>query len=431
MQKIVLGDSHFLSATNPTATVDQREMEDLGLEMLRMPIIVEARERAARRWKMMCTREVPPEAWVNFDEKMEEWAFHYLLLAINGDSNYPKVLNHGYGPPHEWFGRKVPGCRGPGTAENPDMNYSFIPVDGRARFELHGKVSSNPVGECPLHVTGNLSMGMNLASLDWRDVDIKPDGTFIVTIGPEPANGRRNHLQTMINARYLFVRASRSDWRQVPHALRIRRIDPPTAAPLTIEQTAELAAKYIIDDISENFWFHRMVCCVDVNTVTPPETTTFFGGMPIQKLARSHIKLNENEGFVVTVAPGGSQYWVIVLYDYWLMSGDFWNRQSSLNTTQSVPNSDGSYTYVLSVRDPGVHNWVDTLDIYEPLFMIRWNLLPRTPGGPGGESSVKGRLVKLNELKRVLPPETKWVTPGERKQQLADRLETFNLRHVV
>ena len=429
--KISLGDSGFLSTRNSTATADQRDMEALGLKLLKAPVIIQARQAASRRWKMMCTREVPAEAWVSFDEKMDEWTFHYLMLAVNGDSNYPKVLDHGYGPPHEWFGMKVPGCRGPGTAENVDNNYSFIPVDGRSRFELSGKLSENPVGECPFHVVGNISMGMNLAGLDWSDIAIGDDGTFVITIGPEPANGRANHLQTMINARYVFVRASRVDWRQNPHALRIRRVDPPTAPPQTEEQIAALGAKYIIDDISENFWFHRMVACVDVNTVSPAETTSFFGGMAIQKLARSHLKLNENEAFVMTLYPGGSRYWVTVLYDYWLMSGNFWSRQSSLNNAQSVANADGSYTYVFSLRDPGVHNWIDMLDTHEPLFMIRWNQLPRTPDPAAGEPRVTTQLVKLSRLKEVLPAETQWVTPAEREVQLADRLEAFHLRHSV
>src|ERR1700730_7619386 len=73
--KINLGDSHFLSATNPIATIDQRDMERLALKMLQMPIIIQAKEAAARRWRMMCTSDVPAEAWVCFDEKMEEFAF--------------------------------------------------------------------------------------------------------------------------------------------------------------------------------------------------------------------------------------------------------------------------------------------------------------------------------------------------------------------
>jgi Protein of unknown function (DUF1214) len=429
--KINLGDSHFLSATNPIATIDQRDMEGLALKMLQMPIIIQAKEAAARRWRMLCTSDVPAEAWVCFDEKMEEFAFHYTLYAINADSNYPKVLSSVFGPPHEWFGMNVPGCRGPGTAENPDNSYSLIPVDGRARFEIQGKLSENPVGTCPFHIVGNLAVGMTLAQLDWRDMDINADGTFVITVGPEPANGRRNHMQSMINARYVFVRASRKDWRQNPHALRVRRVDPPTAPPLTIEQLAALAAKFIVDDVSEDFWYYRMVACVDVNTVTPPETTSFFGGMAIQKLARSRLRLHENEAFVLTLQPGGSEYWVLVMHDHWLMSVNFWSRLTTLNTTQSVPNADGTYTYVLSLRDPGVHNWIDMYDAHEPLFMIRWNELPRTPDPSRELPGVKYQLVKLSDLERLLPAETKWVTAQERKQQLAKRLAEFDHRYTV
>ncbi|NKI16047.1 DUF1214 domain-containing protein [Spongiibacter sp. KMU-166] len=426
-----LNDPHFLSPNNHTATLDQKEIEELALEMMSHPRVLAAKQAAARRWRMMCTDEVPSEAWVSFEKKMEEWTFHYLLLAINGDSNYPKVLDHGYGPPHNWFGMDVPGCRGPGTAENPDNNYSWIPVDGRSHFELHGKLSDKPVGECPFHIVGNLSMGMNLACLDWQDVEIDEDGNFVITISPEPANGRKNHIQTMINARYIFVRASRVNWDQKPHALRIKRVTPPTAPPQSIDQIAELANRYIIDDISENFWFHRMVACVDINTCTEPETTTFFGGMAIQKLARGHLKLNDNEAFVLTLKPGGSKYFVTVLYDYWLMSGNYWSRQSTLNNDQSIANEDGSYTYVFSLKDPGVHNWIDMLDTYEPLFMIRLNQLPQTKDHDFGETEIHTQVVKLCDLKDVLPKETKWVSPEEREQALSKRLEQFNNRYVV
>ena len=435
VEKIVLGDSFFLSKTNPIATVETRDLEALALELVKTPAIIKAKGAAARRWKIMAGSGLPAEAWEDFDAKMDEWTLHYLSLALNGDPNYPMVLGHGYGPPHEWFGMKFSGSRGPGTAENPDTNYGFVPIDGNARFELHGKRMNPATGYCPFHLVNNLSMGMNVASLDWRDVDINPDGTFVITISPEPLQTpkgkRRNHLQTTLDVRYLFIRDCRVDWRQIPNAFRIKRLDPPTAPPLTIEQKTALGARYIVNDISENFWFHRMVASVDANTVAPPETTTFFGGMPIQKLGRGRLNVEDDEAFVLTLGPGGAEYWIVVLYDYWLMSGDYWSRTSTLNNTQSVANADGTYSYVFSIQDPGVHNWVDTLGKHQPLFMIRWNLLPRTPGGIGGDPSARGELVKLKNLERVLPAGTQWVTPQERRQQLAERLNQFHLREVV
>ena len=430
-------EAFFLSPINPTATADQRDLEALALEVVKSPTIVDAQAQATTRFKIMGGSDIPAEALEGIEEKMYEWAYHYVILALNSDSNYPKVLGHGYGPPHEWLGMKVPGCRGLGTGENPDNHYSFVPVDGHSRFALYGKVSDQPVGDCPMFITSNLSQSMNVAWLDWRDVEIGEDRTFVVTIGPEPADGRTNHLQTSLDAKYLFIRDGRRDWGQVPNAYRIERLDPPTAPPLSVEHLTQVAKRFIIDDVSTNYWFKQMVAFLEPNTITGPDNSSAVGGMQTQKLVRGRVSLADDEAFVLTLSPGGSDYWVLTLYDWWLMSGNFWDRTSCLNTTQSVPNPDGTYTYVFSIQDPGVHNWIDTLGWHETLFLQRFQLLPRADRGAGdqpwagGNPTAEGELVKLTDLKAVLPDGTKWVTREERQQQLAERREAFAKRHRV
>lgn len=432
-KKIVLGDDFFLSKINPTATVDQIEMEKLALELVQTPLIRRAKESAANRYKTMAGRNIPAEALENFDAKMDEWVWHYTLLAINSDTNYPKVLNHDYGPPHEWFGMKLPGGRGPGTGENVDNQYSVIPIDPDVRYELHGQRFENGVGDSPLHLVTCLSMGLNAVSFDSRDIRYKPDGSFVITIDREPANGRSNHMQATADTRYLFIRDARIDWNQVPNAYRIHRLDPPAKPPLSKQEITEMAARFILDDVPMNYFFSQMIRGVlDANVVAPPLPSNQVGGQPLQKLARGHLKLGDDEAFVLTLTPGGSQYWVLIAYDFWLMSGNYWSRQSTLNTTQSVPNADGSYSYVFANSDPGVHNWIDTLGVREPLFLLRYQLLPRNADGSyGGNPTTTGRLVKLAELKSVLPRETRWVDVEQRKQQLAQRLAQFNRRYEV
>lgn len=422
---------YFLSETNPTATVDTREIEDEALGMLEMPQIVDARAQATWRFRVLGST-APPEALEGIDAKMEEWVFHYTALACNADPNYPRILGHGYGPPHEWFGRKVPGCRGLSTGENVDNHYSFIPVDGNARFELHGRISAeHPIGDCPIYIVANLSMSRNVCGLDWRSMDKAEDGTFVVTIGPEPAEGRPNHLQTTPDSKFLFIRDGRKHWDQVPNAYRVRRLDPPTRPPMTREQKAELARRFIIDDVPSNWFFAAMVGFLEPNTFEGPVISDAVGGMPTQKLGRARVKIDDDEAFVLTMGSVGSDYWIAVLYDWWLMSGDFWSRPSSLNNTQAVPNPDGTTTLVFAIRDPGVHNWMDTLGIRDSLFLQRWQLLPLGQDGPGGELWGKGELVKLADLDQVLPEGTLRITPEERKRQLSDRLASFNRRHVV
>ena len=36
-----------------------------------------------------------------------------------------------------------------------------------------------------------------------------------------------------------------------------------------------------------------------------------------------------------------------------------------------MPNADGTYTYVIAARDPGVHNWIDTDGLREGILTLR------------------------------------------------------------
>ncbi len=209
---------------------------------------------------------------------MREWTFHYLLLALNYDTNYPKVLGHGYGPPHNWMGMEVPGCRGLGTAENPDNHYSFIPVGVNSPMEIHGKVQDPAIEDVNFHITSNHSQAHNVCGLTWREIRVADDGTFVITMDREPANGRPNHLQLTPDSKRLFIRDSRKDWNQRPNAYRVRRVDPPTAPPLSVDEQVEMAFRTIIDDVPFNFWFRMMVGYLEPNTVKGPEVTSNFGG---------------------------------------------------------------------------------------------------------------------------------------------------------
>jgi len=84
-----------------------------------------------------------------------------------------------------------------------------------------------------------------------------------------------------------------------------------------------------------------------------------------------------------------------------------------------VPNPDGTYTFVLSVSDPGVHNWLDPSDMHEGILTLRW---AEFEGGvPGPDTGATSELVPLSELRSRLPEGTRFLTPGEREAQLEER----------
>lgn len=117
-----------------------------------------------------------------------------------------------------------------------------------------------------------------------------------------------------------------------------------------------------------------------------------------------------------------------MLKDNFFRTFDYWHRTSNMNNAQGIPNADGSTTYVISIQDPGVHNWLDPAGFHELLVVHRWQGLPTA--GLKTEPWVKSQWVKLGELDGALPPGMKRVTPAERERQLAERLAQFQLRYV-
>src|SRR5262245_18971544 len=102
-------DDFFLSAQNPIANVDQRQIENTALELLKRPEVMQARDKTAFLWKQVTQYTAGPQM-SRFDMMMDELTFNYALKAANADGNFPKVLRV-YAPPAEWLGHRVPGSR--------------------------------------------------------------------------------------------------------------------------------------------------------------------------------------------------------------------------------------------------------------------------------------------------------------------------------
>jgi hypothetical protein len=136
--------------------------------------------------------------------------------------------------------------------------------------------------------------------------------------------------------------------------------------------------------------------------------------------------LDEGEAMLIDVSDGGAAYFVVPTGNIWGTTLDIVNHTSSLNKAQSVANAGGTYTYVLSRQDPGVHNWIDPCGMGEGILTLR---MAEFPGGrPNDDLSARSRVVPFSSLRDELPAETKWVTAAERAAQLAARAAAYERR---
>lgn len=416
--------NYFFSATNPIANRDQCEAEVQALRLFDSPALLAGRAKAAFLWKLAYGENASEQAWQSFDQAMAEWSFNYLLKAVASDGNYPKPVRL-FMPPHTWFGRDIPGARMGG--ENPDNCYRVIGIYPNTRYEIHGY----PVGVAPASTTftlvANYGTSKTIQTIDYDELQRDSNGAFTLVIDDKPASGRANHLHSSPEVKFLFIRDTFQDWAaETPLALRVARIDAPDAPPLSDLQVAERAVNAMVDDVPLYYWFTRLFSGKPVNTFPSPTPAGALGGLVTQAGNQGWFQLEDEDAWVIRFDSAGASYCGLVAHDWWFRSIDCWRTNASLTTAMMKPDGDGKYTAVLSLRDPGVHNWIDPDGLREILLLGRWQGLP--PGAP--TPVVETRRVDFADLAAALPAGTVFVTAQQRQQQIEQRAANFALRLV-
>jgi hypothetical protein len=130
----------------------------------------------------------------------------------------------------------------------------------------------------------------------------------------------------------------------------------------------------------------------------------------------------EDEALILeTALPAEHRYWNVQVIDALWNQVELVHRQSSLNGVQARIDSDGRFRAVLSLADPGVHNWLDTGGNLYGMLIGRWYRCSDHP-----VPALKR--VKLADLRAHLPADTPAITPEERQAVLRERRIGAQLR---
>jgi hypothetical protein len=138
-------------------------------------------------------------------------------------------------------------------------------------------------------------------------------------------------------------------------------------------------------------------------------------GLARQSYYEGAYDLTDDEALYFEVAiPKQCGYWSLILTNEIYETTDWYNNQSSLNGAQAVLSSDGVFRAVISARDPGIHNWLDTAGNARGAVQGRWLDCDERP-------LPSMHKVKFSELSDLLPPDTARVTAAERDAALRER----------
>jgi hypothetical protein len=145
---------------------------------------------------------------------------------------------------------------------------------------------------------------------------------------------------------------------------------------------------------------------------------TFVGGSSFSRYAQGVFAIEDDEALIVEMPSPDSMYWGFMLGDVWSRALPFSRYQTSLNSAQVTPDSDGRYRFVVSVRDPGVANWLDTTghndgEVFFRSYLATEDIVPTMTR------------VKLAELYSHLPTDVATVSPAVRATHIAHRRTGF------
>jgi hypothetical protein len=308
------------------------------------------------------------------------------------------------------------------AAPNPDYVYYGTPLNGKGVYRLRGLKGSNlftfmqftgPSTDDPK--TAKTSM------FNWFRLDQVPtglDGSFDFILSAERPAGYTGHWEKMDSrSTGMFMRAVSYDWlHERDPVVGIERIDiAPGRARLTAEDTARRLQTLVTFVKRDGMVWWKHMADLQAKNMWNRVDVEPWGTFPGQVYLEGLFRIADDEALVLeTPVPSKCLYWAFLVGDMQFRTGDYANNQASLNAFQAKLDSDGKFRAVIAKRDPGVANWLDTSGYNEGVIQGRWNTCDSAP-------VPTAKLVKLADLKSVLPTDTAMVTPQERERVLRDR----------
>ncbi|MEH6550374.1 MAG: hypothetical protein V7711_02900 [Pseudomonadales bacterium] len=374
------------------------------------------------------------------------------------------------------------------TIDNADAVYLATEIDGNYRYRIKGRAldyrhwRGEPAvdgPQAPQYVIFELSSAyagdtgslkelipgsrINTSTLDSGSLQLDADGCFDILIAPEKPDGysgnfmlsKRESRGTEFIGRHLTCRELFHDWeKQDLLDLEILRLDceknprPPIDSAAATEMLAHIGS---FTNNQMRFWnaFNTITLetygkvakggagaadsdkpFMPTNDMNPPNALGIAtgGGQSTNVYAGGVYLLEDDEALIIesklALEPA---FMGFHLSNLWGESLDFESYQSSLNLSQMQIDDDGVYRWVVSHRDPGVANWIDTTGLKQGYLTIRYTYSEQPPKEQW--PSLQVTKAPLSEVNQYLPESTRMVNEGEREAAILMRHKHVQRRY--
>jgi hypothetical protein len=309
---------------------------------------------------------------------------------------------------------------------NPDfVNHNGF-VDGAHHYRIYGNKKN--CFWASIQITkgfwGDDVQG-NLGNIDFDDVPADADGDFEIFLGPtRPAQAEGKYffeLDPTFHNIMLAMREAFCDWsRDASTDIHIECLDrnPDATVYFCEEELAariEKARKWVDFCCSFSIGLNKAFAGgADRNQFHETVGSKQAGGSPLGAWVKMFYDIGSDEALVIDMPVVEARYWGIQLASVWGQTTDYSYHQSSLNAAQAQIDKDGRFRAVLSLKDPGVPNWLDPVGVPIGMALLRFYRSKEVPV----PDVIR---IKLTDLHNHLPTDTPAVTPQQRGVSLESR----------
>ncbi|MDV8002515.1 hypothetical protein [Rhodococcus sp. IEGM 1408] len=323
--------------------------------------------------------------------------------------------------------------------DNPDTLYFYANLTDGAEYVVEGRRGTT--ADLSFQVmAGTYSADERAAShaaFDDRALVIDSGGRYSFRLGPprgDDDEGDAGYVVLRPGTTMIAVREVYSDWdTEEAGTATLRRVDAVGTAPepVTLAGQEKFYGKLagaltgrLQTWLAFPGWFFGEQ---ERNTLNEPRQTP--GGLTTQYSSAGVFELESDQALVISVPVAGVPYQGFQLGSMWYASLEYVHHQTSLTADQAHVSADGMVHLVVSDRDPGLANWIETLGHREGIMQFRWQRTcsPITP-----ELGPTVRMVRFDELADAVPGYTEQRVTGEQwRERIAARQRAFADRSLT
>lgn len=289
------------------------------------------------------------------------WSAGYLSF-LEGDPAYPTLLRM----QSPWRQMQLP---------SPDAVYHYTRLNGAYTYRIKGKRGS-------AHVFQLSTWNNNCSSLtDYRlvakadsatDERLSADSEVDIILSRTPHEGL--WLELPEGECELFIRQYYADWdTEKPAELVIERVGAIYPPPSLTQEVFNERMKMVNDWLrTQSNYFVKSVRRHLAANPGQMEQLDIPEAFQDNRYIVGHYRCEMDEAILLEFTPPKGVFWSLQLSNIAWEAMDYHMRQSSLNHHQAAVDTDGNVRMIISQRDPGIANWLDSSGRSLGLLAGRW-----------------------------------------------------------